>query len=81
MGRAGKRLVTRVCLPKAAKGQAAFRTCPCLFHRIIISLLLLCFSSQAFLGSQPNQNHLQSAGKNKKLLIQSSGRFFPAVMI
>lgn len=81
MGRAGKRLVTRVCLPKAAKGRAAFRTCSCLFNRIIISLLLLCFFSQAFLGSQPNQNHLQSAGKNKKLLIQSSGRSFPAVVI
>ncbi|XP_054060655.1 neurotrypsin-like isoform X4 [Rissa tridactyla] len=64
MGRVGKRLVTRVCLPKAAKGRAAFRTCPCLFHRIIISLLLLCFFSQAFLGSQPNQNHLQSAASS-----------------
>lgn len=81
MGRAGKRLVTRACLPKAAKCWVAFRTCPCLFHRIIIFLLLLCFFSQAFLGSQPNQNHLQSTGKNKKLLMQSSGSFFPALVI
>lgn len=44
-------------------------------------MLLLCFFSQAFLGSKPSKNHLQSAGKNKKLLIQSLGRFFLAVVI
>lgn len=44
-------------------------------------MLLLCFFSQAFLGSEPSENHLQSAGKNKKLLIQSLGRFFLAVVI